>query len=142
SVMCWGYNGYGQLGDGSTTSSSAPLLVPNLSGIHEVAAGSGHTCARDGAGKVWCWGHNAYGQLGDGSYVSRNTAVATLGVGGVSALSTGAAAQHQCAIVAAGALKCWGDGYSGQLGNGQVGFSLTPVVVVGLGDVVFADGFD
>ena len=63
-VRCWGANYRGQLGDGTTTFSSAPVRVEGLSDIVAIAAGDRHTCALRREGTVWCWGANDFGQLG------------------------------------------------------------------------------
>jgi alpha-tubulin suppressor-like RCC1 family protein len=62
-VWAWGYNGYGQLGDGTTTDSSVPVQVSGLSGVTAIAGGgdSGYALRLDGT--VWAWGYNGYGQL-------------------------------------------------------------------------------
>jgi alpha-tubulin suppressor-like RCC1 family protein len=65
-VRCWGYNLFGQLGDGTTTDRTTPATVSGLSGATAVAAGGRHTCALLGDGTVRCWGANRYGQLGNG----------------------------------------------------------------------------
>jgi alpha-tubulin suppressor-like RCC1 family protein len=65
-VQCWGYNVYGQLGNGYTTTGLVPAPVFGLSSvIAQVSAGNAHTCALTTAGAVQCWGYNAEGELGD-----------------------------------------------------------------------------
>jgi alpha-tubulin suppressor-like RCC1 family protein len=64
-VMRWGWNANGQLGDGTTNNQLAPKAVPGLSSVSSVSAGQSHTCAVLGDGSVQCWGNNAFGQLGD-----------------------------------------------------------------------------
>jgi uncharacterized repeat protein (TIGR02543 family) len=75
-VYAWGWNGYGQLGDGTTTSRNTPTLinVPNLQSgetIAQVTAGSVHSLAVTTQGRVYAWGYNVYGQLGNGTINSR-----------------------------------------------------------------------
>lgn len=72
-VKCWGDNSYGQLGDGTRTSSSVPVEVKGLLNgrafisAAQISAGYSHTCALQDPGVVKCWGSNSYGQLGDGT---------------------------------------------------------------------------
>jgi alpha-tubulin suppressor-like RCC1 family protein len=115
-VKCWGYNGQGQLGNGSTNDAATPQAVGGLaSGVVAIAAGQFHTCAILTAGTIRCWGRNGNGQLGDGSVNPTGTGMpSTVSniASGATAVTAGAA--HTCAIVAGG-LQCWGRNPEGQL---------------------------
>src|SRR5207248_319737 len=129
-VKCWGANGVGQLGDGTTTERQTPGTVSGLaSGAAALAAGG--TCALARAGAVKCWGANYVGQLGDGTTTDRLIPVAVSGLAsGAAALAAGGA--HTCALTSAGAVKCWGWNENGQLGDGTTADRLIPVAVSGL----------
>ena len=78
SVWTWGYNGYGQLGDGTWTNRYTPVQVSGLSNVVAIAAGSFHSLAVKDGGSAWTWGYNAYGQLGDGTTTDSYTPVQVL----------------------------------------------------------------
>ena len=81
SVSCWGFNGQGQLGDGTNTSSNVPIEVLNTGAILQVSMNYLSSCAILIDGSVTCWGTNIHGQLGDGTYTNHTTPNPTSGFG-------------------------------------------------------------
>ena len=70
-LWAWGGNGYGQVGDGTTTTRTSPVWVGAATSWQSVAAGGSHTVAVRTDGTLWAWGYNLYGQLGDGTNTDR-----------------------------------------------------------------------
>jgi alpha-tubulin suppressor-like RCC1 family protein len=79
-VSCWGFNGQGQLGNGTTVDSSTPVPVRGATGVIAIAGGEFHYCMIKNDGTVWCWGANYNGQLGDGTLNSATTPVKVQGL--------------------------------------------------------------
>jgi alpha-tubulin suppressor-like RCC1 family protein len=120
-VFCWGWNNYGQLGDGTTTSRLSATPIAGLDSAVAVATGLNQSCAVMESGAVKCWGFG-YGQ----------TPVEVPGLSAVVAVDS--ALTHTCALTQSGGVKCWGSNGFGQLGDGmQCGSQCaSPVDVTGL----------
>lgn len=130
-AKCWGYNGHGQLGNGSTTNSNSPVNVTGLSSnVTDISTAITFACAIVNSG-VKCWGNNAFGQLGNGTTTSSTTPVDVTGLGsgsGVTSISAGSGSA--CAVLGVtGVIRCWGRNDYGQLGNNSTTNSSTPVDV-------------
>lgn len=127
-VACWGYDGFGALGDGSATETADPtpnLIASAATDWTSVSAGGHHTCATR-AGRVYCWGWDIYGELGDGS--AANAADPTPGriaSGDTDWKRVDTGTLHTCAIRAT-LLACWGYDENGRLGDGTPGMSPDP----------------
>src|SRR5262245_393449 len=136
-AYCWGFNGQGQLGVGTTTCpeicvsghqcSSSPAAVSGGLSFTTISAGTFHTCAITTAGKAYCWGDGLAGELGNGTTDPDSTPVAVSG--GLTFSQVTTAVAHTCAVTPAGVAYCWGAG--GRLGNGDTTSSAIPVRVAG-----------
>jgi alpha-tubulin suppressor-like RCC1 family protein len=117
-VKCWGANASGQLGNGLSTNSSTPVAFSGGSSVSAISAGTANSCLLLLAGTVKCAGANASGQLGRGFFGNTApTAYAVTDLSSVGQITTGQA--HSCALLIAGTVRCWGEGSTGQLGNGS-----------------------
>lgn len=145
-VKCWGDNGYGQIGNGSTADAHTPVPV---SGIHDaivVAGGRNHTCALLSNGTVQCWGYNSYGQLGvdrtgpETCSFSSCSTTPVLVPGITNAVAVAAGDAHTCALNSDGTVQCWGWNFYGQCGNGDgIQYHVSPVTVSGINNAVDFD---
>ena len=133
-VWAWGYNSYGQLGDGTTTQRNTPVQVSGLTGVTAISAGYRHSLALKSDGTVWAWGQNDKGQLGDGTTTQRSTPIKVSGsLTGVTAISAGY--NHSLALRSNGTVWAWGDNICGQLGDRSQTDRKTPVQAYGLAGV-------
>lgn len=143
-AWCWGFNGYGQLGDGSTDwtlnnlpdpatqepvgSTPVEVDMPPVAGFTAIAAGAHHTCALTDT-QAWCWGDNRHGQIGPAGGAGSLTPVEVDLPGGVRFVSISAGDFHSCATTPEGKVWCWGDNRYGQLGVADRASSPDPVPV-------------
>ena len=153
-VWTCGYNGYGQLGNGTNgpgTDSNIPVQVSETSGLSNViaiAAGYDHTIAlmNSSGGIAWAWGHNLNGQLGNGTQTDSNIPVQAGGLNNILAIAAGNAFTVALQNVGLDSqVWAWGSNNNGQLGNGNINDSWSPVNVSGLsstGAISVAAGYD
>ena len=139
-TWAWGYNGYGQLGDGSTSDKYKPQTVQNPTNTSQslkaaqISVGVNHSLVVDRDGSLWAWGWNSNGQLGIGNTVNQ-TKPATIKdpankAQTFKAVRSSAGQLHSLAIRQDGNLWAWGDNQYGQLGNNQTAAkSTTPMPV-------------
>ena len=116
-LWAWGWNAYGQVGDGTEERNKyEPTRIGTRNDWVSIAAGQDHTLAIDASGGLWAWGSNIRGELGDGTNVNRNTPTR---VGNKSDWVTVSGGNgHTVAIDAGGSLWAWGYNEVGQLGDG------------------------
>jgi len=128
SLWMWGYNDYGQLGNGTTTNKDVPTQESTLAiDWSSISAGQFHNAAiKSGGpldGTLWTWGSNSSGQLGDGTSVAKTVPVEVPAGGGLTWLSVTTGVNYTAAIRSDRTLWTWGYNVYGQLGNGNTGTS-------------------
>ncbi|MBB4923063.1 RCC1-like domain-containing protein [Kitasatospora kifunensis] len=146
-VSAWGFNNFGQLGDGTNTNRDTPVSVcaPGqtapctrlLTGVHAISAGSSHNLTLRREGTVFAWGNNFNGQLGDGTDTNRNTPVPVCAPGQTAtctrflahADAISAGGSHSLVLREGGTVLAWGNNANGQLGDGTDTNRTTPVPV-------------
>ena len=155
-VDCWGWNGNGELGDGTTSGpeicngsivgpnpcSTTPVQVGGITSATEIVTGvgtegGGYSCALLSTGGIDCWGENERGELGNGSTQGPDcggTCSATpVQVSGITnATQIASLGGHTCALLSGGQVECWGANNYGELGNGTRTDSDMPVQVSGI----------
>lgn len=142
-MKCWGFNGFGQLGNGTFTDSAAPVDVLRdgegnvMQGFQSVVAGAHHTCATADS-RLYCWGSDTHGQLGNGSAATDPQVFPSFAIGSDQAVVRAAAAYGDttcAAVIENGSpfpkLYCWGDNAYGQANpNSSNPMEPSPVVVL------------
>jgi alpha-tubulin suppressor-like RCC1 family protein len=129
-LRCWGTNGAGQLGDGTTFDHHAPMPVTIVDGASAmlVTTAVAHSCATDSTG-LYCWGDNTAGQVGNGSATLTIPTPVLIAGGATTSIASGH--DHTCAI-RGGVVECWGDNTYGQLGDGGTTPHRTPTATLPL----------
>jgi alpha-tubulin suppressor-like RCC1 family protein len=139
-LLAWGWNRFGQLGDGSGVDRLVPVPVRRspasslrLRGVKEIAAGTFHSLALLADGSVRAWGDNTIGQLGDGTTTQRNGPVMLAATSnaalGPETQAIAAGRDHSLCLFHSSRIHAWGDNGSGQLGN-ELAPQFHPVAVM------------
>jgi alpha-tubulin suppressor-like RCC1 family protein len=134
-VWGWGYNGDGELGDGTVVTKDKPVLAHDLTDVVEVACGNNHSLALECNGTVWGWGYNSYGQVGDNTNISKSSPVQVQNFN-KNVVAIAAGGYHSLALKADGTVWAWGRNNYGQLGDNTTVDRYTPGQVQNLTDVV------
>ena len=142
-AYCWGYNGLGQLGDGTQTDHNTPVPVSGGLTFTQLTAGVSHTCGLTSGGAASCWGSNVLGAVGNNGSVFDLVTAPVAVAGGITFSSLSAGRGHTCGLNANGAAYCWGYNLYGQLGDGTTTNASAPVQVGGgtAFAAIFANGF-
>jgi alpha-tubulin suppressor-like RCC1 family protein len=130
-AYCWGINGYGQLGDGTTKEHLTPKRVASTRRFSQVVAASDFSCGLALNHRMYCWGYNGFGELGDGTRTNRSLPVPVAGGLSFQQLGDGIGF-HTCGLALSDKAYCWGLNFNGEVGDGiKDDVLLKPVAVVG-----------
>ncbi|BDR53420.1 hypothetical protein KIM372_13270 [Bombiscardovia nodaiensis] len=135
-LWAWGFNSYGQLGNGTTSTSNVlPIKVKVPDGVQfrtdpdSLAVGLWHNLAIDTNGSLWAWGFNDRGMLGDGTTIDRSVPIQVQAPAGVKFKQVSASAYHSLALDTDGNVWAWGDNSYSRLGDGTATYRFTPVKI-------------
>ncbi len=139
-VLAWGRNDSGQLGNGSTTDSLTPVTVTGLSSVTSIANWWHTAYAVESNGTLWGWGENSAGQLGSGTVGNSSVPVQITGLSNVKSVAcipaSGVSKADTYILKNDGTVWDWGDNAYGQLGDGTIIDRADPVKVQGLSGVI------
>ena len=113
-ILAWGSDSHGQLGNYSTTDSHRPIQVVGptgvgaLSNVVALAGGWDHSVALLNDGSVWAWGDNSFAEIGDGTLTDRHAPVQVSGLSNIVAIAGGSQCYHHLALQSNGNLWQWG----------------------------------
>jgi alpha-tubulin suppressor-like RCC1 family protein len=132
-LFCWGHNGEGEFGVGTTRGSTTPVRAAPGLRFAAAEAGNDFTCALTASGAAWCFGYAGLGNLGDGQRIAYGNTQSTTPVkvvGDLTFRSLTLAQQYACGLTVAGRAYCWGRN-GGRFGNGNGGDASTPAPAAG-----------
>ncbi len=148
-VSCWGANESGQLGRPPSSGAEAPALVAGLPPVERLFAGGSNTCVTAADGQLRCWGADDSSQLGDDGTEARPTPAPVPGADGMVSVAIAnntqagkknpdlsKSAGFICGVRRDGRVLCWGNNYTGQLGDGSREDRARPTLVPGITDAV------
>lgn len=105
-AWCWGYNYYGEVGDGTNITRLSPVQVGTSSAWQSVDTGDNYTCGTRSNKTAWCWGYNYFGQFGDGTTDSRRVPGRVAGSTSWDSIAVGRV--NTCGVAIDATLWCWG----------------------------------
>jgi len=123
-LYCWGYNYYGQVGNGTTIDQLVPMKI--LENVDSVFFEGSHSAAIMENGDLYCWGYNENGEAGNGTTIDQLIPIKIL----ENVDSVFFESSHSAAITENGDLYCWGYNKNGEAGNGTTDKQLTPMKVL------------
>lgn len=137
-VTCWGNNAQGYLGNGTQTNSLTPVPTSVITDATDITLGLVGCVIENSA--VRCWGKNSAGAVGKGDTASPVTTPGATAIGVTNPIAIDATYDHACAVEAAGTVKCWGENFYGQIGDGGTtpspGTTSTPSTVTGVTNAI------
>jgi alpha-tubulin suppressor-like RCC1 family protein len=124
-LWAWGYNAFGELGDGSVIDKITPIQIGRDNNWASISAGGYHTTAIKTDGTLWAWGNNSNGELGDGTTANKNSPTKIGTANNWASISAGE--NHTIALKTDGTLWAWGLNEDGQLGDFTYMDKITPI---------------